>query len=646
MFMRQELGDTSKVLHTYSTTDQYSPGKRCVQSQAELYGCFPGLANVPLDRFRTGRFLALHVPILLHPQDLAGKTELAISWVFRSIARHTTTTTTTVSSRTQLYLHGRPIFYDRAGSLQFLDNPDVELSQNMRDAWILATKEYEATEVRDHSDLADPSSHHSSKFKSDEGKTLRYYVPFSSTFWARYLWHVAMLQRSVTSLETRPLQPNESAEERRIVAQKKRLEVSNSLGELTAVQEIVAATDRSEPQVVLTVHFTFSHATDSGSATTTWENLDLSNAFGDVAPLSAGGVSQVSQSTSDSQESHGSAQTDAYCGSSYDFTSFDTSAVPALPGSGAYPDPDSAAAGLASPINLHNTQVAGFGSSWLNSGMLQASTTDLNDFNTNVLDPLLPHSQPITNNVNDIHDFEFNNNNISISLDSSALHETSQQPSASNTFASQIDALDLELSTDPLLLQPSRTHTPWIQSSTATPTDYAALFSEPHSPSTTFPDFTDQSQSAAGDSAVTAAFDFAVHQAFAGAVSAELDAASNNASRQQSFSTQQELDPGRDAEAGSTVARESAFPAHNRAFGYGSEFTPDDFANTQHESFGHDQANDGFAHSFDVSGDTHGFDITDVALKTQAQSRGQDQHGCPRCTDLSYCACVSGGAGF
>ncbi|KAI4722645.1 hypothetical protein E4T48_01113 [Aureobasidium sp. EXF-10727] len=636
MFMRS--CKESETLHTYSATEGFSPSSCFVQTQAELYDCFPGLANVPLERFAGGKFLALHVPIVLHSKNLVGDTELAIRWVFKAHARNPPVS---VSSRTRLYLNGRPMYCDRSGNRQFYDNQSYELTEDMHQDWLNFTKEYDAAEVPDNNVALeiDSSGHY-----NQGGGMIQYYVPFSSTFWARYLYHVVLLQRQAAELENRPLQQDETAEDRHDQLSKKLLEVSSALGELTAVQEIIARTELGEPQVVMTVHFSFSHAANKGSAVTTWQYLDMTSAFDDKIPLSAGGVSQVSQSASDSQESALSVQ-DAYGGGSHDYTGFDLSTIN---GGHHYPDPSHKSAnGLASPIDLHDTQAtAGYNTSWL----LPTSTSDLDHLASTVLDPLLPHtSQPNLqqqHNMHDVNSFDFNNGNISISLDSSALSPHRPLPQSSAAFPSAIDALDLDLAaTDPLLLQPSRTTTPWLQSSTATPTDFAALFSQPHSPaSAAFPDYSNGNGADLADHLAAAAggltdtfdvnslpnsFSLSAHQAFAGAGSGTPDI--DATSRQHSFSAVDE-----DAE---TTQVTQFSPSTHQGFGFAkAEFshrndgfvipsqrdgsTQDAFAGTHAEGFGGGTDTHDFAHSFDVGADA-AFDIGELRSGVQSQPQSQ-----------------------
>ncbi|CAD0115466.1 unnamed protein product [Aureobasidium uvarum] len=637
MFMRSCKG--SETLHTYSATEGFSPSSCFVQTQAELYDCFPGLANVPLERFVRGKFLALHVPIVLHSKNLVGDTELAIRWVFKAHARNPPVS---VSSRTRLYLNGRPMYCDRAGNRQFYDNQSYELTEDMHQDWLNFTKEYEAAEVADNNDAlleVDSNGHY-----NQGGGMIQYYVPFSSTFWARYLYHVVLLQRQATDLEDRPLQQDETAEDRHNQLSKKFLEVSSALGELTAVQEIIARTELGEPQVVMTVHFSFSHAASKESAVTTWQYLDMASAFDDAIPLSAGGVSHISQSASDSQESALSVQ-DAYGGGSHDYAGFGLSA---MNGGHHYPDPSHKSAnGLASPIDLHDTQAtAGYNTSWL----LPTSTSDLDHLASTVLDPLLPHTSQLNlqqHNLHDVNSFDFSNGNISISLDSSALSPHQPLPQSSATFSSAIDALDLDLAaTDPLLLQPSRTTTPWLQSSNAKPTDFAALFSQPHSPATAaFPDYSNGNGADLADHLAAAAggltdtfdvnslpnsFPLSAHQAFAGAGNGTLDI--DATSRQHSFSTVPE-----DTET--TLTAHFSPPTH-QGFGFAkADFSQhhdgfaipqqhdsarqDSFASTHTDAFGGGTDTHDFAHSFDVGAADTGFDISDLRGGSQSQSQSQ-----------------------
>ncbi|KAH0376248.1 hypothetical protein KCU92_g9874, partial [Aureobasidium melanogenum] len=644
MFMRSCKG--SETLHTYSATEGFNPSSYFVQTQAELYDCFPGLANVPLERFARGKFLALHVPIVLHSKNLVGDTELAIRWVFKAPARNPPIS---ISSRTRLYLNGRPMYCDRLGNRQFYDNQNFELTEEMHQDWLNFTKEYDAAEVPENNDALDVNSngHYSSN-----GGTIQYYVPFSSTFWARYLYHVVLLQRQATDLENRPLQPDETSEDRHDQLSKKCLEVSSALGELTAVQEIIARSELGEPQVVLTVHFSFSHAASKEAAVTTWQYLDMASAFDDAIPLSAGGVSQISQSASDSQESALSVQ-DAYGGGSHDYAGFDLSAV----NSGHhYPDPTHKSTNeLASPIELHDTQAtAGYNTSWL----LPTSTSDLDHLAATVLDPLLPHNSQANlqqHNLHDVNSFDFSNGNISISLDSSALSPHPPLPQSSAAFSSAIDALDLDLAaTDPLLLQPSRTTTPWLTSSNATPTDYGALFSQPHSPATAaFPDYSNSNGADLADHLAAAAggltdtfdvnslptsFSLSAHQAFAGAGNGTSDL--DPTSRQHSFSTVPE-----DTEAGGVALHDTNHfsPTTHQGFGYmKGEFSQQDgfalsqpqqegfeagrqdsFATSHTDSFVGGTDTHDFAHSFDVGADT-GFDISDLRSGSQNQPHSQN----------------------
>ncbi|KAI5254044.1 hypothetical protein E4T42_02525 [Aureobasidium subglaciale] len=648
MFMRSSKA--SETLHTYSATEGFSPSNFFVQTQAELYTFFPGLANIPAERFASGKFLALHVPIMLHSKNLVGDTELAISWVLKAPARDPSVS---ISSRTKLYLNGRPMYCDRAGNRRFYDNQDYELTEEMHEDWKNFTRECDAAEVSEHNDglEVDSHGHYNSKTRSDGGM-VQYYVPFSSTFWARYLYHVVLLQRQARELEHRPSQQDESTEDRQDLFHKKLAEVSSALEELTAVQEIIARTELGEARVVLTVHFSFSHATSKEAAVTKWQYLDMTGAYEDAIPLSAGGVSQVSFSASDSQESALSAQ-DTY-GGSHDYASFDFSA----PSNGhhqqtqhAYPDPsDNAANGLASPIDLHDTQAtAGYNTSWL----LPTSTSDLDHPASTVLDPLLPHgarSSLQQHHLHDVNSFDFSNGNISISLDSSALspHQPLPNSSAAAAFSSAFDALDLDLvATDPLLLQPSRTTTPWMQSSTATPTDYAALFSQPHSPATAaFPDFDNGGANLADHLAAAAggltdtfdvntlpnSFSLSAHQAFPGAGNTTSDL--DHQSRDQSFST---LPPDTEANDVALPSTDHFSPPQHQSFNFSHhdgfslpEKQTQDFGTQRQDSFAshtnayasqtdvHD-----FAHSFEVSAE-NGFDVGEIG-KQQGYGQGLQQ---------------------
>ncbi|KAH0139935.1 hypothetical protein KCU67_g15014, partial [Aureobasidium melanogenum] len=303
----------------------------------------------------------------------------------------------------------------------------------------------------------------------------------------------------------------------------------------------------------------------------------MASAFDDAIPLSAGGVSQISQSASDSQESALSVQ-DTYGGGSHDYAGFDLSAV----NSGHhYPDPTHKSTNeLASPIELHDTQAtAGYNTSWL----LPTSTSDLDHLAATVLDPLLPHNSQSNlqqHNLHDVNSFDFSNGNISISLDSSALSPHPPLPQSSAAFSSAIDALDLDLAaTDPLLLQPSRTTTPWLTSSNATPTDYGALFSQPHSPATaSFPDYSNSNGADLADHFAAAAggltdsfdvnslpnsFSLSAHQAFAGAGNGT--SVLDPTSRQHNFSTVPE-----DTEAGGVALHDTNHfsPTTHQGFGY------------------------------------------------------------------------------
>lgn len=645
MFMRSCKG--SETLHTYSATEGFSPSSYFVQTQAELYDCFPGLANVPLERFARGKFLALHVPIVLHSKNLVGDAELAIGWVFKAPARNPPVS---VSSRTRLYLNGRPMYCDRLGNRQFYDNQNSEMTEEMHQDWLDFTKEYDASEVPESNDALEMNSN---GHYSTSGGMIQYYVPFSSTFWARYLYHVVLLQRQATELENRSLQPDETTEDYHDQLSRKCLEVSSAFGELTAVQEIIARSELGEPQVVFTVHFSFSHAASKEAAVTTWQYLDMTNLFDDVVPLSAGGVSQISQSASDSQESTLSAQ-DAYGGGSHDYASFDLFTVDR---GHHYPDPTHKNRnGLASPIELHDTQeTMAFNTSWL----LPTSTADLDHLAATVLDPLLPHNSQSNlqqHNLQDVNAFDFSNGNISISLDSSALSAHPPLPQSSATFSSAIDALDLGLAaTDPLLLQPSRTTTPWLTSSNATPTDYSALFSQPHSPANAaFPDYPHSNGADLADHLAAAAgvlsdtfdinslpnsFSLSTHQAFAGAGNGTSDI--DPASRQHSFSTVPEH-----TEAGGAVALHDDHhfsPTTHQDFDYmkaeysqqdafafsrqqPESFEPsrqDAFATTHTGSFVSGTDTHDFAHSFDVGADT-GFEMDDLRSGAQNQPHSQN----------------------
>jgi hypothetical protein len=398
---------------------------------------------------------------------------------------------------------------------------DLESTEQMQDDWNSLTKEYDAAEVSDHSDglEVDSNGNYTSGIKNEEGRMVRYYVPFSSTFWARYLFHVAYLKRQIGDLKTRPLQ---AAEDRDYLIHEKQRDVSSSLDDLIAVQEIIARTDVGEPQVVLTVHFTFSHSDEV--APTTWQYVDMTSMFSDdtiAPPLSTGG--QMSQqSASDSQESALSVQ-DTFGGGSHDYSNFDFSASSLHHHQHQQPQHHTgyhdtleshAITDLASPIDLHDTQASaadGYNTSWL------LQPTPDHHLPSTILDPLLPHHA----SQHDVNAFDFTNGNISISLDSSALsphqhhlpHHIST--SASSSFSSAVNALDhLDLTavsnTDPSLLllkAPERTNTPWLLTSTAnataatnspsaattsTTTDYAALFSHANSPSTShtlYPDY-------------------------------------------------------------------------------------------------------------------------------------------------------------
>ncbi|CAD0088050.1 unnamed protein product [Aureobasidium vineae] len=532
------------------------------------------------------------------------------------------------------------MYCDRSGNRQFYDNQNYELTEDMHQDWLNFTKEYDAAEVPENNDAleVDSNGHY-----NQGGGMIQYYVPFSSTFWARYLYHVVLLQRQATELENRPLQQDETTEDRHNQLSKKFLEVSSALGELTAVQEIIVRTELGEPQVVLTVHFSFSHAANKESAVTTWQYLDMVSAFDDAIPLSAGGVSQISQSASDSQETALSVQ-DAYGGGSHDYAGFDLSA---MNGGHHYPDPSQKSAnGLASPINLHDTQAtAGYNTSWL----LPTSTSDLDHLASTVLDPLLPHtSQPNLqqHSLHDVNSFDFSNGNVSISLDSSALSPHRPLPQSSAAFSSAIHTLDLDLAaTDPLLLQPSRTTTPWLQSSNATPTDFAALFSQPNSPATAaFPDYSngngadlaDHLTAAAGGltdtfhlNSLSDSFSLSVHQAFAGAGNGTSDI--DATSRQHSFSAVPE-----DTET--TQVTHFSPPTH-QGFGFAkADFSQhdgfalpqqhesarqDSFASTHTNAFGGGTDTHDFAHSFDVGGADTGFDISDSRGGSQSQSQSQ-----------------------
>ncbi|KAI4843141.1 hypothetical protein E4T45_08750, partial [Aureobasidium sp. EXF-8846] len=233
MFMRSQQG--TETLHTYSATQGFSPSNCFVQTQAELFECFPGLANAQLDRFARGKVLALHVPIVLHSKNLVGDTELAIRWVFKAAAR---SPPVSISSCTKLYLKGRPMYCDRSGNRQFYDNQNYAETENMHQDWLDFTKEHDAAEVAENNEI-DSNGHYSSGGSS----MVQYYVPFSSTFWARYLYHVVLLQRQAADLETRPLQADETTEDRQNQLSKKSLEFSLALDQLTAVQEIIARSD-------------------------------------------------------------------------------------------------------------------------------------------------------------------------------------------------------------------------------------------------------------------------------------------------------------------------------------------------------------------------------------------------------------------
>ncbi|KAH0153100.1 hypothetical protein KCU67_g9600, partial [Aureobasidium melanogenum] len=378
----------------------------------------------------------------------------------------------------------------------------------------------------------------------------------------------------------------------------------------------------------------------------------MASAFDDAIPLSAGGVSQISQSASDSQESALSVQ-DAYGGGSHDYAGFDLSAV----NSGHhYPDPTHKGTNeLASPIELHDTQAtAGYNTSWL----LPTSTSDLDHLAATVLDPLLPHNSQANlqqHNLHDVNSFDFSNGNISISLDSSALSPHPPLPQSSAAFSSAIDALDLDLAaTDPLLLQPSRTTTPWLTSSNATPTDYGALFSQPHSPATaSFPDYSNSNGADLADHLAAAAggltdtfdvnslpnsFSLSAHQAFAGAGNGTPDL--DPTSRQHSFSTVPE-----DTEAGGVALHDTNHfsPTTHQGFGYmKGEFSQQDgfalsqpqqegfepgrqdsFATSHTDSFVGGTDTHDFAHSFDVGADT-GFDINDLRSGSQNQPHSQN----------------------
>jgi hypothetical protein len=644
MFMRSR--QDTETLHTYSATQGFSPTSCFIPTQAELFDCFPGLANAQLDLFARGKVLALHVPIVLHSKNLVGDIELAIRWVFKAAACNPPVS---ISSRTNLYLNGRPMYCDRAGNRQFYDNQNYELTDDMHKDWLNFTKECDAAEVAENNGIeVDSNGHYSSG-----GSMVQYYVPFSSTFWARYLYHVVLLRRQAAEFETRPLQADETTEDRQNQLSKKSLEFSLALDQLTAVQEIIARTELGEPQVVMTVHFSFSHAANKESAVTTWQYLDMTSAFDDAIPLSAKGVSQISQSASDSQESALSVQ-DAYGGGSHDYASFDLSTIN---GGHHYPDPSHKGAnGLASPIDLHDTQAtAGYNTSWL----LPASTSDLDHLASTVLDPLRPHNSQSSlqqHNLHDVNSFDFSNGNISISLDSSALSPHQPLTQSSTASFSAIDALDLDLAaTDPLLLQPSRTTTPWLQSSNATPTDYAAIFSQPHSPATAgFPDYTGAADLAdhlaAATGAMTDTFDvntlpacfsLSSHQAFAGAGNtSDLDATS----RQHSFSVVSE-----DAETNGGVILDSAnhfSPSQHQGFEYvKNEYSQDGFAmsQSQNEEFemvrqdsfaavthgysfvGGTDTHD-FAHFFDVGHPATDFDIESLRSASQSRDHSQNQH--------------------
>lgn len=681
MFMRT-TDSTSNVLHTYTTTDDYSPSTCYIQTQAELYDCFPGLANVPIDRLISGKFLALHVPITLHPRNMGGSIELAISWVFKAAMRNPPVT---VSSRTKLYLHGRPIYYDHNG-IQFYDSQPAtfdltpELQKMQRD-YAEQTKDCKASVVPD-------------DVKTEEGRPVRYYVPFSSTFWARYLFHVSTLSRSVSELEARPLQIDESPEDRAESLFKKRNEVSSSLDDLIAVQEIVAQTDSQAPHVVLTVHFSFSLATNKEAPVTSWQYLDMSNAFQDTIPLSTGGVSQISTSASDSQDSEG--QLEPY---NHSYTSFDFLAPP----TSTYDVEGGGTNGLASPIELQEQGAVGeYNASWLNGAVLPTTTSELEHLNVGLLDPMLGTTQQTQqHNLHDVNEFDFSNENISISLDESALSPNTRHNPASgfdthttqttNSFGASNLSLDIDLATDPLLLQPSRTSTPWITSATATPTDYAALFSQPHSPAFEFPgassaphhqdnlhDHLGSSVAEHFDLGLQPGFSLSTHGSFAVAgAGAGLDTNSESErqhqhSRQQSFAASAEdteagghdnLDPQHGFDPSSHFQptrfeqQNASFEHQGSSFGFKDEFPQDDAGFGSQGVFS--QQTESFP-SFDV-GETRGFELDGLGgHETQGHRRGQGHeqgqgqreqrhrptHSCHRCADLAYCACVSGGAGF
>ncbi|KAL2027855.1 hypothetical protein VTO58DRAFT_110543 [Aureobasidium pullulans] len=558
MFMRPPPPKASETLHTYSTTEGFSPSHYFVQTQAELYDRFPGLANIPPDRFASGKFLALHAPIVLHPKDLVGETELAIRWVFKAPARNPPVS---VSSRTRFYLNGRPIYLDSAGNREFYDNQDRELTKAAEDDWHKFTKEYDAAEVSEHNDSleVDFNGNYTSRVKSDGGSLDSAFFIFARN------------------------EQGSCGDDVAVFGHDKRVRRCDSL--------------------------------------VRWW--------------------------------------DAYGGGSHDYATFDFSATNSshhVNNHHAYPDPsDTGANALASPIDLHDTQATtSYNTSWL----LPTSATDLDHLASTVLDPLPPHgtqSNMQQHNLHDMNNFDFSNGNISISLDSSALSPLQPVPHSSAAFSSAIDALDLDLTaTDPLLLQPSRTATPWMQSSNATPTDYAALFSQPHSPATaTFPDYgnghgaelADHLAAAAGG--LTDAFDvnslpnsfsLTAHQAYAGAGNGASDL--DHTSRQHSFSAVPE-----DTEAGGVAVHDNNHfsPTQHQGYGYiKGEFSQHDgfalpqpqesFDSTRQDSFAsHADAfasqtdTHDFAHSFDVGAD-NGFDVNDLRETQPSQSHNHSHH--------------------
>lgn len=257
MFMRSG----QDTIHTYTSTEEHSqPECSHVYGIKDLYDQYPALVELPADRLKYGKFLALKATLVLHkPEQMKKGCDLGILFALCGRPMYQPPS---VVCYTKLYNNGMRIVHTN----------DVIRTVG------------EGAHVKPDADKVD--------VVELQNGNIQYAVPFRSTFWAASLYRLANIAYEADTLAANP-----SAADAHERVQSLRHEVSASISNITAVQELVATHPLSNtPQTVLTILWSFQQAAEGHDGLTTRRILEISELLDEFTPNSTQPTTMKSES--------------------------------------------------------------------------------------------------------------------------------------------------------------------------------------------------------------------------------------------------------------------------------------------------------------------------------------------------------------